>query len=205
MEKEPEFKPNSNSKKCEDRSVEKVVTGSVSRRERPLTRKLADNLISEEAPTVGSYILFDVMIPAFKSMLSDMIVGGSDQILFGGSGSRRSSGRRGRATRADYISYNRASDRPERGGREMSHAGRATHDFGEIIFDTRGDAEIVLERMSDLISDYGMATVSDLYDFCGMTGEYTDDRWGWTSSRAFVVVRTRGGYILDLPKPSPIK
>ena len=87
----------------------------------------------------------------------------------------------------------------------MSHAGRATHDFGEIIFDTRGDAEIVLERMSDLISDYGMATVSDLYDFCGMTGEYTDDRWGWTSSRAFVVVRTRGGYILDLPKPSPIK
>lgn len=204
MEKEPEFKPNSHSKNREDRSVEKVVTGSVSRREKPLTRKVADNLISEEAPTVGSYILFDVMIPAVKSMLSDMISEGSDRILFG-AGSRRSSGRRGQPTRADYISYNRASDRPERGGREMSHAGRASHDFGEIIFDTRGDAEIVLERMSDLISDYGMATVSDLYDFCGMTGEYTDDRWGWTSSRAFVVVRTRGGYILDLPKPSPIK
>lgn len=205
MEKEPEFKPNSDTKKREGRPVEKVVTGSVSRREKPLTRKLTDNLISEEAPNVGSYILFDVMIPAFKSMLSDMIVGGSDQILFGG-GSRRSSGRSGRSSsRADYISYNRASDRPEKGGREMSRAGRAIHDFDEIKFDMRGDAEIVLERMSDLISDYGMATVSDLYDFCGMTGEYTDDRWGWTSSRAFTVVRTRGGYILDLPKPSPIK
>lgn len=191
------YPDNSNNRKKKD----KVVKGSVHKREKPVSRKIAENFVSDDAQTVGGYILFDVMIPALKSMISDMISEGTDRFLFGSGRSGRRSVRSA-SGRASYTSYNtigasRASE-PARPVREV-------HKFDEIIFETRGDAEVVLERMSDQIADYGLVTVSDLYDFCGMTGDYTDDRWGWAESRGFSIGRARGGgFFLDLPKPSAI-
>jgi hypothetical protein len=86
----------------------------------------------------------------------------------------------------------------------MSRQQRAQHDFSDIILASRADAEDVLDRLRDLINQYEMATVSDLYDLVGLTGEFTDDKWGWYDLRSAAVQAVRGGYLLRLPRTQPL-
>ena len=58
--------------------------------------------------------------------------------------------------------------------------------------------------MEEEIDQYGIISVSDLCELVGISGNYTDNKYGWTSLRTADVVRTRDGYILKLPKALPI-
>ena len=46
-----------------------------------------------------------------------------------------------------------------------------------------------------------MATIGDLYDLVGMTGDFTDNKWGWDNLSRASTTRVRDGYILVLPRP----
>ena len=54
--------------------------------------------------------------------------------------------------------------------------------------------------MDELIDQYGVVSVGDLYDLVGVTGAYTDNNYGWTDLRTASVVRTRDGYMIKLPR-----
>jgi hypothetical protein len=117
--------------------------------------------------------------------------------------------RKGSKTRRDkdrsYVSYNsyssRDRDRDRRDDRrELSQRDRARHNFDDILISSRGEAEEVLSHLVDLTIDYGQASVADLYDLVGITGEFTDNKWGWTDLRSASVSRVRDGYLLNLPR-----
>ena len=59
--------------------------------------------------------------------------------------------------------------------------------------------------MCEAIETYQMVSVADLYDLVGVTGDYTDNKYGWTNLRNAKVVRVRDGYMIDLPKALPIQ
>ena len=77
-------------------------------------------------------------------------------------------------------------------------------DYDDIVLDKRDEAEDVLSRMDELISTYGMASVADLYELVGVTGNYTDNKYGWTDIRSASAIRVRDGYLLKLPKALPL-
>ena len=58
--------------------------------------------------------------------------------------------------------------------------------------------------MDELIDRYEVVSVADLYELVGITGNYTDNKYGWTNIRNAEVVRVRDGYVLKLPKATPI-
>ena len=78
------------------------------------------------------------------------------------------------------------------------------YDYDEIVLESRGEAEEVLERMDDLLDNYGIVSVAAFYDLVGITGNYTDNKYGWTSLRNASVQRLRDGYLLKLPKALPL-
>lgn len=60
--------------------------------------------------------------------------------------------------------------------------------------------------MDKIISDYGMVTVADLYDLCGLPcRDYTANKYGWTNLYSAKAVRVRAGYKLELPKTKSIE
>ena len=69
-----------------------------------------------------------------------------------------------------------------------------------ITFQTREDAENTLGILLTCVENYGMATVSDLYDLCGVDSTVTDATYGWTDLTGVRVIRVRRGYELALPK-----
>ena len=77
--------------------------------------------------------------------------------------------------------------------------------IAELYFETRGEAEDVLDRMREIVSNYGIVSVADLYELAGVVGNYTDQRYGWTGLRNTDVVRTRYGYQIRLPRAMVIE
>lgn len=86
----------------------------------------------------------------------------------------------------------------------MSRRARSNHDFDEIVLETRVEAEEVIDGLFALISQYETATVADLYELLGESGNFQDEKWGWMDMRGAGVSRIKNGYLLDLPRPEPL-
>lgn len=201
-----EYKSNSHKAKdqeIEKRQLQKVVKGKVRTKKKSEVRRFADVFLNEDIQNVKSYVIGEVLIPAAKKALSDIVTNGIDMILYGEAGvskKRSSSG-----SRISYQSYYDRDDRRDRRDRERySTRSRVGYNFDDIIFDSRGEAENVLIAMEEEIDNYGIVSVSDLYELVGITGNYTDNRYGWTNLRTASVARTRDGYTLKLPRALPI-
>lgn len=180
-----------------EKKIGKITTGNVKTKKKGFGKKFAEVFIGDDVTSVSSYILYDVLIPAAKSTLSDMVSGGIEMLLFGEA--------KGTRTRRDknksYVSYSSYSrGERERGASDRSAVNRARHNFDEIILESRGEAEEVLSHLVDLTEDYGQATIADLYSLVGMTSAFTDDKYGWTNLSTATVSRVREGYLINLPK-----
>lgn len=182
-------------KEPEKKVVDKVVSGKVKRRK---GSKLSSFLISEDAGQVKSYILLDVLIPSLKKAIYDIITSGIEIILYGESGKNRS---KTNATKVSYASYYDGSSRSQSYSYDPF---KHSYSYDDIIIDQRGDAEEVLYKMDELISMYGVASIADFYDLVGITGNFTDNKYGWRDLRSAQVVRVRDGYCIKFPKVEPI-
>lgn len=184
----------------DDKKVDRVIEGKVVVKKRGFWRKLNEALTSDDSQSVGSYIMWDVLIPAFKSMILDAGSQGLERALYG---EVRAKSRPGEG-RVAYNRMYKGSTPIREGRREISNSARRSHDFREIILETRSEAEEVIDRLVDLIDSYDVATVSDLYDLVGITGNFVDEKWGWNDLRSAKATRVREGYLLELPRPEPI-
>lgn len=198
------YKPNSNrfkeeqkNKEYEKRVEKPVVTGRVTKKQNTL-RKLSGEFISEDARNVKSYVFGEVLIPAIKKAISDIVTDGIDIILYGESkrGNRRST--------ADKVSYRNYYDRDNAGSARGGSSVGSRYSYDDIVLNTRGEAEDVLDRMFELMDSYGLVRVADLYDLVGITGSFTDNKYGWTNLKDACVIRARDGYMIKLPRAIPI-
>lgn len=199
------------------KKTDKVTTGKVIKRKRGTGAKMKEAFFGEDVQDVGDYVVYDVAIPAAKNLVFDLfkegLLGSIEMVLFGGRTNRRNTYRSGGRSYTSYGDYfkddgrgrGRDSSRDRDGRRELSRSGRSRHDFDEIIFESRGEAEEVLDRLVDLIIDYGMVAVADFYDAAGISSTFADNDWGWTNLSSANVTRVRGGYLINLPKTQPLK
>jgi len=202
------------SKEESKKKIEKVTTGEVTRRKQTLGRRFISTFIGGDAKKAWVAVVTDVLIPAAKDMAADALSQGFERMIYGETRSRSrrpwsGSGYQG-YTSPSHISYNRFGSNNQRNTPTedrrppISRHGRSSHNFDEIVLSTRVEAEEVVDRLFDLVSRYESATVADLYELVGITGEYTDEKWGWTDIRGTDVSRIRDGYLLNLPKPEPL-
>lgn len=192
-----EQKKKSSGETIEKKKIEKVVTGSVKTRKKSEGSKLTSMIIAEDLSNVKNYIITDVLIPAVKKTIYDILTNGLDMTLFGGTGH---GGRKSSPTSS--ISYNKYYDR--RDPIPISQP-RSTYSYDEVVLETRGEADLVLNQMDDILDEYKVVSVADFYDLVGITGRYTDNNYGWKDLRSAQVVRARGGgYMIKLPRAIPL-
>jgi hypothetical protein len=184
--------------------ITKIVEGKVISRKQPWWQRLSRTMLAEDAGNVGEYILTDVVIPATKNLIVDMVGQSIERVLFGTSRGRIRRSPLGASLR-EQVNYSRFSTEREPIRRPLSREARARHDFNEIVLENRTEAIEVVEALVDRIARYGAVTVADLYDYVGTTGSYADQRWGWTDLTTADVRQVPGGFLLDLPGPEPVR
>lgn len=172
---------------------------------KPFIKRFSDTFMDGgTGHDVVNYIIHDVVIPAAKTTIAELVEGAIEMVLFGGEGRSRSAIRN---KNRSYVSYSdmydkrrRPGDRAERSGRSV----RGRHDFTEYVLESRQEAELVLTNLVETLADYNVVSVGDLYDMLGVSTDYTDNKYGWTELDNASCVRVRNGYILELPRPKLI-
>ena len=195
-----DIKPNSHKYKTENsekKKIEPVVKSGAKLRKKNELQKVAGSIISEDAKSVKSYILMDVLVPAIKDAIEDIVTNGIRMLLRGDTSARRS----GPSGGISHISYNKAYDRRDRSSLDRP---RGVMDFDDLILPTRYEAEEVLRSLDDLIETYRIVSVADMYEAAGIRDfEYTARNYGWKDIRRAEVVHVRNGHWLKMPNASP--
>jgi len=169
-----------------------------------LFSRIRSSFVQEDAHSVGQYLVFDVLIPAAKATLEDLVTQGLGRGLWGSGRPRSTSTYSPTQSRGSYTSYGSLA-RPAAQvsqGREFSDRARASHDFREIILETRADAESIIQALLDPIEQYGWASVGDLYKLVGIVPSFQDEKWGWDNLASAGCRPVSGGYMLEFPKPT---
>ena len=193
-----EYTPDKKNTSVEKRAS-KIVTGPVKTKQKSELSKVASTFIAEDVSSVKDYIIWDVLIPAAKNTILDIIID-SANMFFGGSKNRKSN---------NNNNYNKVSYRSCYTGSENSRPAERKgpvmrYSMLDITLPNRGEAEKVIRQMRDSLEEYGEVSVGDLYDFCGIDGDFTDYKYGWANLDSARAERVRDGYRLDLPKIIPL-
>jgi len=183
-----------------------VTQGTRLKDKRGFIGNVSESLFGGKADGVGHYIVFDVLVPALKSTISDIISSGIEMLLYGEARGRSGPSRRTFGDRVSYGGYYRDREQRSSRGSSSSRHRIAPSRLTEIVVDYRADAEEVISSLNDQIKEYGVATVADFYDLVGLNTEWTDNKYGWDAILTYDNIRqVREGYIIDLPRPIELR
>lgn len=175
--------------------VQKVATGSV--KPKSNLKKFAQTVIQENLRSAKSYAWKQVIFPAiqdtFISVVSILVYGEPGHV-----------NRPSRSSSVIRRSYDKDWDR-NRNAQETVRPSNA-FDSEDIVFNTYGEAEYVLDELRRAIRNYDIARVLDLYDACDLTPPSTGFNFGWTNLDNVKPTRMidGSGYYLPMPRPMPI-
>lgn len=188
----------------EDVQLEKVVTGKVIKRNKPLGRRIKEMFFTGDSTSVFGYLGKEVLLPAFQNLITDFVTQGIERAVFGEA--RTPTRTRFGSTRpTQHISYDRPSSvrPPVQPRRPITQP--SAFDPGEIIFDSKVNAEVVTDKLFETIEQYGCVTVANLNELVGQTSQYTDHKYGWTDLHSMDIKRIREGWLLMLPEPEDLR
>ncbi|MCM1363438.1 MAG: hypothetical protein NC215_00440 [Ruminococcus sp.] len=197
------YTPNSHKykeeQKAKEKKIEKVVAGVAKPKEKSLFKKITGIFLAGDFSNVKSYIVNDVIIPNVKRAFVDIISNGANMMVYDADEARNRI--RGTSPRASYRDY---YDSPSTRKSSNSSSSSKRFDYNDIIFGSRGDAEAVLTQMDEIIDQYDVVSVADMYEMAGLEQPYTSNKYGWTDIASAEVLRVHDGYVIKLPRALPI-
>ena len=201
-----EYKPNSHKSKLEAKQAEekreKIAAVAKAKVVTKKKNKLLSSFISDDAVCIKDYIVDEFLIPLVQKTICDIFEEIPKTIFYGKSGRRRSSN----SDRVSYTKYSsrRDRDRDYRDRDRDSYRRTDIFDSTDIIFDSRGEAEKVLAVMDEIMQEYEIVRVADLYDLAGVSCDFPANDYGWTNIRNARVVHVRDGWVIEMPRAVPI-
>jgi len=192
-------------KKEEPKKVAKIVKGKTGTKKKSELSKIASSMISHEITSIKEYAIYEVVIPVVKDTITQLIEGSINMLFYGDPKTHRRNGSRSN-TNASRVSYRDFYDNKSDRRRDDSRA-TTRYSYDDISFERKEDAVEVLERMDEIVEQYGVVRVADLFEMAGQTGNgHTDQNYGWTSTKTASVERDRyGEYFIKIGRPAPIR
>lgn len=200
-EDRPSVKEQTTETQEEPKKAVRLPRGHVIQRKKTLVQSIAETLVGN-TDNIGSYILHEVLVPAFKSTVKEMITSGIEMIL--GETTSRGSSKRPERERSS-INYGSFSKRREEGRRSVSRRDR--FELGDIYFKDHSDAEDILDRLCERLEDYDEVSVGEFYDMANIDRghNWALDKYGWTNLKKAFLTHTRYGYSIVLPEPEELE
>lgn len=182
------------------KAKEKVISGSAVKKKKSGARKFLEIFFAEDLKSMGSYILEDVIAPNIKTLICNGVNDAIGMLCWGKTGyHKNTTGVRYAGGVKPRTPYNKLSEK------SPSVSRRSAYEYDDLVLGNRADAEEVLSRMDEQLYSYGTVSVGDLYEFAGLTPNWTDHNYGWTDLRGADIVRDADGWRIKMPKAIPIR
>lgn len=176
----------------EKKQVKRIIKSNVNKSFSHTMKKMAMNMIEDRTESLKQYLM-----PAITDAIIGVVTGTIDVICHGKVTEKKSN-----ATRISYKDYY-----DDRNGARSRNGISTRLSYDDITFESRSDAVEALDRMDEILDQFGVVSVADLFEVAGRTGNgYTDNNYGWTSLiSASVQPAGRGEYYIKLQRPRNIK
>ena len=210
-----DYTSNSNKKKeaakkeeAPKKDIQQITTAQ--EKKKPIHRRLKGLLFGGEFQTASQYIFAEVLLPAARNLIVDATTKGIERMVYGEARPRPPHSRYDGRARVSYHSTSaRFREDPRREFRPPDQPPRplqSQRQTNEIVFETREDAEKVLEALLDIVDQYEIVAVADLNSLVGLPSANVDNKWGWGYLTGTTEIRQiRDGWVLDLPPVEPIQ
>jgi len=199
----------------ESKKLKAVVKIDPSKVRKSTGRQFLDSFITHDFDIVRDYLFNDILIPAIKNTIVDTICSAVNMIFKGSPSSSSNRSWNSDPNRRDYGSIYRTSDtgifrREEQRPYEYKYnrldSRRSTIAYMDIPFNSRSDAEEILDILKGNIDKYERVSVADFYDLVDYPyNNFELHNWGWTNLNDVIVTWSHGVWIIDLPSAIPIK
>lgn len=224
-----EFNENTNSYQLsqEEKSEQKKTKANITIQNESTWKRVKKAFIAQEVTSLKEFTIFEVVVPAIKRTLRDLIVNSIDITLgYGKSGSKSpyKTVSNGSQTYVAYGSSGRYAneDEPQRKEKKNPIIGpmeldrikfTILDDFGNV--DLRQSHEAAIEALGylmDILEEgYDVVTVAQFLSYVSSNGNgiavsHVHSKWGWYSLQGAGVVECAdgSGYFIRFPKPVPI-
>lgn len=190
---------NAEPKPCEKR-FDKVISGGVKIQRKSVFKKFLSLFTPEDLAKVGETILTDTIVPNLKRAFVDIVNNAAYTFAYGEMPASKP------GLPGTRVSYDRCYGSPQQSGTKIFTPQKSyqSNDYEDVLFETRGEAEMILANMRDALKMYEIITVLDYYDMIGITSKPTDAKRGWINLDNAFVSGAPGGFKIHLPKAMPI-
>lgn len=171
---------------AEKPKAQKIVSGQAKLKK----KGFFDFLVSEDASSVKSYLLSDVLVPNIKRLIQELVTSGINQLLYGNDYKPSKS-----SNNTSRVSYNNFSNQTVNQPKRLKG-----NDIIEIEVDTYTDSQNVIYQLQALVDQYNQATIADLYDLVGIDGDFTDNNYGWKDLTRVSVIPYGRKFIIRMPR-----
>jgi len=195
---------------------EAVVSKVVKLQKKGLMERLVIGVLGPDGlPSIGKYLGHEVILPAVKNIVVDMVTSGINMAMYGQEGKRGNkppmhyggpaSNHWSKPPSTNYANRYQ-SQSPSFNQTPTTYATPVPRRIGgnfvdEYIIADRNEALMALDSLKDTAREYGSVAVADYLDLIGIEAAFTDNTYGWTHEvlQQASVMPTRNGFILKLP------
>lgn len=185
------------------KDIKPVVSGA-KKVQRPATRRFMDYILAESPKAIAKKVVDEVVVPRVKAGIEQAFNEFLSGMLWNNSMHRPPSGIvSGPVLRGGGVNYNVISSQPNSMAQaRQAVGGSSSGNYQDLTVPTQQYAETLLANMIELMNQYRVVTVADLYELAGMTTAISDNSYGWTSLDTARINKVRDGYSLELPRPT---
>lgn len=183
--------------------VKAPVASGVKKVDRPARKRFLDYLFAESPSEAGKKIGREIVVPRIKQGFEEAFNSFLAGMLWGG-GQNRPSGSivQGTVLRGAVNQYHNVQVTNQTLARQATvGVNVSSGNYQDLVIPTQQMAESILANMYDLLNQYRMVAVADLYELSSITPAPSDNAFGWTSLDGARISAAHGGYLLELPKP----
>lgn len=180
-----------------------IPEGGAQRVGRPASKRFMSFLVAESPKDIAKNIGTNLVVPRLKGALEEAANALLAGLLWGNGGSRPHNGIiQGTVLNSNTAVYGGVVN----GGVSPAQLAAAAlpqrpAGYQDLKVPTQQYAEALLTNLYQLLNEYRMVSVADLYESARMPTEPADNKIGWMSLEGARIEKARDGFILALPRP----
>ena len=196
---------NKQAQKKEKPDLKCVVSGKSKPVPQSFWSKVFVGIKPASGQTMKGFIFDEIVTPLIQRAVVEGVTGAINYLVKGDAyADRKNNNSFGKS----YINYNGiSSGKSNANGNQYVYSGKNSGmEIENVWFESRVDAQRVLDEMQSVIAGYDILTVNGFYDIIGRTNiiDPSNEKFGWSDLRNAYITASRGGWVIHLPHPMPI-
>lgn len=181
------------------------VLGGATQVARPATKRFFDFLFAESPRDLAKKIGREVVVPRLKASFEEAAGSFLSGMLWGGGNRPNPNIVQGTVFKGGAVNYSGISTQNAMLlARQATVQTTSSGNYQDLVVPSVQLAESYLAQLYELLNQYRVVTVADLYEMAAISPAISDGSFGWTSLDSARIRPVGNGYVLELPRPTLI-